>query len=93
MLTVRSGKGDKDRPTILPVSLRGALEEQLQRSERLYSMDREEGIAGVWLPGALDRKFRNGGKEWAWFWVFPSDERSVDPEGRWGVRNREGGGF
>ena len=78
-LTVRSGKGDKDRLTVLPESLKNGLREQLMRSRELFERDRKCGAKGVCLPDALERKYPNAGKEWAWFWVFPALSNSTDP--------------
>lgn len=85
-LTVRAGKGDKDRQTVLPLSLRPALERQLVRLRELFAKDRAEGLAGVWLPEGLERKFKRAGERWEWQWLFPSREASVDPVT--GVRRR-----
>lgn len=79
IVIVRSGKGDKDRRTILPESLKDDLIAQISEVRSLYDLDREKGINGVYLPGALERKYPNAGKEWAWFWLFPSQSLSVDP--------------
>jgi len=81
-LTVRSGKGDKDRETVLPVSLKGDLQAQIERSRSVYEQDRDRNAAGVMMPGALDRKYPKAGKEWVWFWVFPSYKESIDPKSR-----------
>jgi integron integrase len=78
-LTIRSGKGDKDRLTMLPEGLEPGLRAQLSKARRLYDDDREAGIEGVWLPGALERKIPSAPKSWEWFWVFPSEKLSVDP--------------
>jgi integron integrase len=80
MLIVREVKGDKDRRTVLPESLKEDLIEHLASVRRLYEYDRRQGINGVYLPGALERKYPNAGKEWGWFWVFPSKSLSVDPK-------------
>ncbi len=85
-LTVRAGKGDKDRITVLPQSLLKGLEEQLAEAREWFDRDRENDIAGVKLPYRLERKYPNAGKEWGWFWVFPSDNISTDP--RSGVLRR-----
>jgi site-specific recombinase XerC len=45
----------------------------------LYDRDREQNLNGVALPGALERKYPNAGKEWGWFWLFPSKSLSIDP--------------
>ena len=51
---------------------REELRAQLRSAETLYRIDRESGLAGVWMPDALKRKYPNAGRELAWFWVFPS---------------------
>lgn len=79
ILIVRSGKGDKDRRTVLPESLKNDLIAHISDVKTLYDQDREKYISAVYLPGALDRKYPNAGKEWGWFWVFPSQSLSVDP--------------
>ena len=78
-LTVRSGKGDKDRQTVLPESIKSKLQEHLEEVRALYERDRADDLPGVYLPDALGRKYPNAGKEWAWQWVFPSQSLSVDP--------------
>jgi len=79
-VTVRSGKGDKDRETVLPVSLKDDLEAQIDRSRRVYEQDRDRNAPGVMMPGALERKYPNASKEWVWFWGFPSYKESIDPK-------------
>jgi len=79
MITVRSGKGDKDRTTVLPESLKEALTGHLEGVRRVHERDRAGGVDGVALPGALERKYPNAGKEWGWFWVFPAQGLSLDP--------------
>ena len=78
-ITVRGGKGDKDRITTLPVQAAQELRAQLERGRVLFDSDRASGLAGVQLPDALERKYPNAGKEWGWFWIFPSDRISQDP--------------
>ena len=70
-LIVRSGKGDKDRRTMIPDLLIQPLTDQLQRLRAQHADDVRRGFAGVWLPNALDRKYPNAPKEWAWQWLFP----------------------
>lgn len=79
LIIVRAGKGDKDRRTVLPIALKEDLTRHISEIGTLYKQDRAKNIAGVYLPGALDRKYPNAGKEWAWFWLFPSKSLSVDP--------------
>lgn len=78
-ITIRAGKGDKDRKTILPDKLISPLQKQLELGRRLFDLDRAEQSPGVELPYALERKYPNAGKEWPWFWVFPAQNRSADP--------------
>lgn len=79
LVFVRDGKGTKDRSTLLADSVRPALRAHLETVEVLYRLDRKAGLAGVWLPDSLDRKYPNTGRELAWFWVFPSRTPSTDP--------------
>jgi len=79
LIFVRSGKGDKDRSTLLADGGRQELRAQLRRSEERHQADRRAGLAGVWLPDALERKYPNAGRELGWFWVFPSPALSTDP--------------
>lgn len=78
-LTVRGGKGDKDRVTIIPESLVPALERQLERLRTLHAADRAAGLPAVWLPDGLEKKFKRAGERWEWQWFFPSREASLDP--------------
>jgi integron integrase len=78
-VTVRSGKGDRDRRTVLPETLKDDLIRHIAEVRTFYDHDRKENLNGVWLPGALEKKDPNAGKEWAWFWLFPSKSLSVDP--------------
>lgn len=86
LLTVRGGKGDKDRVTVLPEKLKEALARQLGRLRELHAADRAAGLPGVWLPEGLARKYQRAGERWEWQWVFPSRETSVDPVSK--VRRR-----
>ncbi|MEE4354596.1 MAG: integron integrase, partial [Desulfatiglans sp.] len=78
-LFVRSGKGDKDRMTIMPESVKTDLQEHLEDVRALHEKDREKNLAGVSMPNALGRKYPNAATSWEWFWVFPSKSLSVDP--------------
>ena len=86
LITVRHGKGDRDRMTMLPERVKPDLIEHLKKVRRLYEEDQRAGTGPVYLPGALERKYPNAGREWAWQWVWPSRELSVDP--RAGVKRR-----
>jgi integron integrase len=79
LIFVRGGKGNKDRSTLLAETGRDELHTHLRASETLHRADRAAGLAGVWLPEALARKYPNAGREQGWFWVFPSRTLSTDP--------------
>jgi integron integrase len=76
---VRFGKGGKDRETIFPESIQSHVKEHIESIRVFYDRDLKKNVSGVELPGALERKYPNAGKEWAWQWVFPSKKLSVDP--------------
>lgn len=78
-ITIREGKGDKDRRTMLPISLVEPLGEQLASVKRRWQLDRDAHLAGVQLPDALERKKPAEGKMLAWYWLFPARELSIDP--------------
>ena len=80
-LTIRSGKGNKDRQTLLSNTVIPALKEHLLSIRKYYESDLKNNIARVQLPYALNMKYPNAGKEWGWFWVFPSHKLSCDPRG------------
>jgi len=82
ILIVRAGKGDKDRRTVLPDRIKNDLLSHFESIKSLYEYDRKNNINGVALPGSLERKYPNAGKEWGWFWVFPSQNLSVDPRSK-----------
>lgn len=81
-LTVRNGKGNKDRITMLPESIIDALQGQLEKAQLIHQQDLSEGFGEVYLPNALDRKYPSAGSEWRWQYVFPSGNRSLDPRSR-----------
>jgi integron integrase len=85
-IMVRDGKGAKDRVTMLPSSLVERLRAHLVLVRELHAQDLAAGVPGVYLPYALDRKYPNAPREWAWQYVFPSDRLSTDP--RSGLRRR-----
>ena len=87
-LVVRAGKGNKDRQTVLPASLRPDWERHLGKVRRVFDRDRQRNVPGVELPYALDRKYPNAGKEWPWFWAFPALSMAIDP--RSGILRRPG---
>lgn len=78
-ITIRDGKGGKDRRTILPRSLVEPLQAEVERARVLHASDLVAGFGAVWLPHALARKYRNAECEFGWQYVFPSLRRSMDP--------------
>lgn len=85
-IAVRSGKGDKDRLTMLPHVIKEALRRHLDKVKKVHETDLSHGFGGVYLPNALEKKYPNAVKEWGWQYVFPANELSVDP--RSGIKRR-----
>jgi integron integrase len=78
-LTVRDGKGAKDRFTVLPESVMPPLREHLERTRLMHEEDLKRGAGAVYLPGALERKYPGAAREWIWQYVFPARDLSRDP--------------
>lgn len=78
-ITVREGKGAKDRRTVLPASLRDALLRQMDATRLVHAADLDAGFGAVSLPFALARKYPNAPMELAWQFMFPASRRAVDP--------------
>jgi len=78
IITVRDGKGFKDRVTILPTAALQPLHAHLEQVKRLHQKDLDEGFGRVMLPDALDRKYPGAATEWGWQWVFPQKNRWTD---------------
>lgn len=81
-IVVRSGKGNKDRVTILPDSLCSSLQDHLLYVKTIFESDRRNNVKGVYLPFALERKYPNASTEWRWQYVFPSNRLSKDPRSK-----------
>ena len=79
-ITVRAGKGEKDRATPLPAIVAADLAAHLEVVKRQHDMDLRHGAGWVELPWALARKYPNAGREWPWQWVFPATRLYVDRE-------------
>jgi integron integrase len=78
-LTIRDGKGGKDRTTCLPAALLPALQRQLAARRRLHDLDLARGMVDVELPHALARKYPAAPREWGWQWLFASADYSTCP--------------
>jgi integron integrase len=85
-LTIRQAKGKKDRVTCLSAHLVPILQEHISKVKEVWQYDRTNDRVGVFMPGALDRKYPNAGREWPWYFVFPSRRLLVDPRSK--VRRR-----
>ncbi|MBU3947008.1 MAG: integron integrase [Proteobacteria bacterium] len=85
-IIIRDGKGQKDRVTMLPDEIKLQLETHLKYVKKQHEADLSQGYGLVFLPDALERKYRNANKEWGWQYVFPSKTLSVDP--RSGIKRR-----
>ena len=78
-ITVRRGKGNKDRVTVLPRMARRSLLQQLQDARELHHRDLAAGAGWVEMPDALSVKYPNAGREWPWQWVFPATRHYTEP--------------
>ncbi|MCA1957772.1 MAG: integron integrase [Nitrospira sp.] len=77
-IVVQAGKGDKDRYTTLPAAVKEPALRHLQMVKRQHEDDLKRGLGDVALPNALERKYPNAAKEWAWQWVFPATSHYTD---------------
>ena len=77
---VRDGKGVKDRATVLPASLVEELKSHLKRVKLLHEDDLSKGFGAVFLPYALERKYKNADKKFGWQYAFPSRKLSPSRE-------------
>lgn len=72
-INVRDGKGDKDRVTMFPESVKKPLTEHLNKVKKIHDADISRGFGRVLMPDALARKYPNASREWRWQWVFPQE--------------------
>jgi integron integrase len=85
-IIVRDGKGENDRFTILPESLIQPLQLHLRYMKSLHEKDLADGYGSVYLPYALERKYKNANTDWVWQYLFPASEISTDK--RTGITRR-----
>jgi site-specific recombinase XerD len=78
-LVVRAGKGDKDRVTMLPASVKADLARHLEAAQAQHRDDLRRGAGWVELPAALARKYPSAGRDWRWQWVFPAPRTYLEP--------------
>lgn len=79
-ITVRDGKGFTDRVTVLPAIVKGLLLKHLEQVRAVHQNDLAEGWGHVQMPYALARKYPNAAAEWGWQWVFPQENRWMNPQ-------------
>ncbi len=78
-IMVRNGKGAKDRVTMLPITLKEGLRKQLKKVKATHETDLFAGHGAVYLPYALEKKYKNANQQFGWQYLFPSPHRSIDP--------------
>jgi len=78
-ITVRQGKGNKDRVTVLPGAVESRLKLHLEEVRIRHGKDLKEGGGCVTLPGRLDVKLPESNRQWCWQWVFPAFRKYRDP--------------
>ncbi|MFC1651381.1 integron integrase [Candidatus Latescibacterota bacterium] len=77
-ITLRDGKGSKDRLTMLPKVVNQPLREHLKSVRSTHQKDLSEGYGSVFMPNALARKYPNAATEWGWQFVFPQENRFIN---------------
>ena len=93
-IMVRTAKGEKDRITVLPESSVEALRKQIEQVRTLHNADLAEGFGEVYLPYALERKYKNANRQFCWQYLFPSRQKSRDPRsGKWRRHHLQEGSF
>ncbi len=94
IITVRAGKGNKDRVTILPSSVMTELEKHLQTIRHRFQHDRGRNLPGVFLPDAVAHRRPAARTEWGWYWLFPSSRVCSHPQtGKQGLYHRHPSSF
>ncbi len=86
-IIVRDAKGQQDRVTILPSSVVEPLRSHLIDVKYQHEKDLRDGYGQVYLPSALERKYRKADRDWSWQYVFPARCRSTDPRSELGRRH------
>ena len=76
---IRSGKGEKDRVTMLPISLKEPLRKHMLTVKLIHQTDLKQGLGEVHLPYALARKYSGAARQWGWQYLFPAREITKDP--------------
>ncbi|MBT3763213.1 MAG: integron integrase, partial [Candidatus Marinimicrobia bacterium] len=79
LIVVRDGKGEQDRVTMLPESLRDLIKYQMDRVAYLHESDQKNDVPGAFIPYSIENKYPNAGKELGWYFLFPGKSLSKDP--------------
>ncbi|MEW6609811.1 MAG: tyrosine-type recombinase/integrase [bacterium] len=82
ILTVHNGKGQKDRTVPLPQTILPELKSQLEKVKELHKSDLKEHYAGTFMPGLLEKKYKDCGKELIWQWFFPAKILTFVPDSK-----------
>ena len=85
-VTIRDGKGQKDRISMLAEKIIEPLKQQIEKVKKLHQKDIKNGYGSVYIPFALERKYPNVSKEFGWQYLFPASKISIDQ--RSGVKRR-----
>ena len=85
-ILIYDGKRNKNRISVFPKSLHSDIKLQIQKVKEQHSNDLKAGFGSVWLPDALERKYKNAAKEFKWQYLFPANQRTIDP--RSGIERR-----
>lgn len=78
-ITVKDGKGGKDRITVLPESVIEPLKKHIRNVIKIHEKDIDDGYDSIYMPYALEHKYPSAGKELGWHYLFPSKNISTDP--------------
>ena len=79
LIVVRDGKGEQDRVTMLPESLRDLIKYQIDRVAYLHELDQKNNVPGAFIPFSIEKKYPNAGGELGWYYIFPGKSLSKDP--------------
>lgn len=79
IISVRAGKGNKDRTVMLPATIADQLRHHIENIHRIHNRDLDNGFGDAYMPNALARKYPNAKKQFAWQFVFPASRISCDP--------------
>jgi site-specific recombinase XerD len=79
LIVVRDGKGEQDRVTMLPESLRDLIKYQIDRVVFLHELDQKNDVPGAFIPYSIDKKYPNAGRELGWYFMFPGKSLNKDP--------------